>query len=192
MSSPEEIYRSFIAFDIEHPSILERIRMVQEELAATRADLKLVEPQNIHVTVRFLGEIPRRKVEQVCEEMKRVSFPPFNISLRGVGAFPNPRRPRVVWVGIGEGAKEISEIFSQLEQGIVKLGFQREDRGFSPHLTVARVRSGRNVERLAERLAELANYDIGSFQAKTLRLKRSVLTGSGPTYSTLYETVCTT
>jgi 2'-5' RNA ligase len=190
MSSPEEIHRSFIAFDIEDPSILERIRTVQEELAATKADLKLVEPQNIHVTVRFLGEIPRRKVEQVCGEMKRIAFPLFNIRLRGVGAFPNARRPRVVWIGISEGSRELSDIFSQLEPCLNKLGFQREDRGFNPHLTIARVRSGRNAEQLAKRLLDLANHDFGGFEAKVLRLKRSVLTSSGPIYSNLYETAC--
>jgi len=190
MSKPEEIHRSFIAFDIDDPGILDRIRRVQEELVATRADLKIVEPRNVHVTLRFLGEIPRHKVEQVCEEMKRIAFPLFKIRLQGVGAFPNTRRPRVVWIGISEGSKELSDIFSQLEPCLVKLGFQREDRGFNPHLTIARVRSDRNAEQLAKRLLDLAHNDFGGFEARVLRLKRSVLTSSGPIYSNLYETAC--
>jgi 2'-5' RNA ligase len=182
-----ETIRSFMAFDMSNDSVLKRITYLQNLLAKTGADLKLVEPKNIHITVRFLGNITTSMVEKVFEEMKQVQFIPFDAGIRGTGAFPNLRYPRVLWVGIIEGADQLRSIFNQLEPRLRGLGFAPDPKGFSPHLTIARVKSGRNKAELAKFVTENANYECGIVRAECLKLKRSDLTPKGPIYSILKE-----
>jgi 2'-5' RNA ligase len=183
---PDSI-RSFLAFDIENDTVLNRLKAAQTRLVQTGADVKLVEPQNIHITIRFLGNITPPMVEKIFEEMKQVQFTPFNVQLKGVGAFPNPNYARVVWAGITMGADQLKNVFNQLEPRLQKLGFTPDHKGFSPHLTIARVRSGRNKQQLANFINENTGYDFGNVNANCLRLKKSDLTPRGPVYSTLKE-----
>lgn len=184
-----ESIRSFVAFDMESETVLKRLTEVQARLAATGADLKVVEPKNIHITLRFLGNISASAIENIFDGMKKVQFVPFNVKVLGVGAFPNVRFPRVVWAGITEGADKLREIFNQIEPHLLRLGFAADPKGFSPHLTIARVRSSRNKAELAKLITENASYEFGIVKAACLRLKRSDLTPRGPIYSTLKE-VC--
>lgn len=183
---PESL-RSFLAFDIESNKVLSRFATVQRQLIQTGADMKPVKPQNIHITIRFLGNITPANVEKIIEEMKQIQFAPFTVKINGLGAFPNPRYPTVVWAGITEGAEQLKRVFSQLEPKLRGLGFTPDNRGFSPHLTIARVRSGRNKQQLAEFLTLNAKYEFGNVEARCLRLKKSTLTPRGPIYSTLNE-----
>jgi 2'-5' RNA ligase len=183
---PETI-RSFIAFDIDNESVLKKITNAQNLLAKIGADLKLVEPKNIHMTVRFLGNITTPTIEKIYEEMKKVQFIPFDVTMRGIGAFPDIRYPRVLWAGMTQGADQLRSIFSQLEPRLRSLGFAPDPKGFSPHLTIARVKSGRNKAELATCVTENANYEFGIIRAQCLRLKRSDLTPKGPIYSILKE-----
>jgi 2'-5' RNA ligase len=182
-----ETIRSFIAFDIGNESILKRMADVQNFLSKTGADLKLVEPKNIHITLRFLGNITIPDVKKIFEEMKTVQFIPFDAKIHGVGAFPSSRYPRVLWAGITEGADQLQSIFNQLEPRMCALGFAPDPRGFSPHLTIARVKSQKNKAELARFIDEKANYEFGTVKADCLRLKKSDLTPKGPIYSTLKE-----
>ncbi|MDH5745715.1 MAG: RNA 2',3'-cyclic phosphodiesterase [Candidatus Bathyarchaeota archaeon] len=179
--------RSFIAFDIDSDSILKKITGVQNLLIKTGAGLKLVKPENIHITVRFLGNITPNMVEKIFEGMKKVQFIPFDVKIHGIGAFPHLRYPRVLWTGITEGADQLRNIFDQLEPCLRGLGFAPDTRGFSPHLTIARVKSGRNKAELVKCVTENANCELGIVKAECLRLKRSDLTPRGPIYSTLKE-----
>lgn len=181
--------RSFLAFDIEDERVLWRLEEVQGLLANTGADLKPVKIQNIHLTVRFLGDVSLPMVDAIYEEMKQVSFTPFDVTLRRLGAFPRLSRPRVIWAGIKKGADELVNVFKQVEPRLRGLGFKPDNKGFSPHLTIARVRSGRNKVQLEKVVRELENRDFGTIRAECLRLKKSVLTPKGPIYSTLRE-VC--
>ena len=181
--------RSFFSFDIEDQTIIRRLTEAQGMLTNTGADLKQVKPQNIHLTVRFLGNISSPMVDAIYEEMKHVSFAPFTIELRGLGAFPKLSYPRVVWAGIRKGADELTNVFEQLEPRLRGLGFKPDNKGFSPHLTIARVRTGRNKTQLIKLVQELEDYEFGAVKAECLRLKKSVLTPQGPVYTTLRE-VC--
>jgi 2'-5' RNA ligase len=183
----QESIRSFIAFDIESHEVLRKLAEAQALLLKTGADLKPVEPQNIHVTVRFLGNISSETVEKIFEEMKKVQFVAFDIRIHGVGAFPNVKYPRVVWAGIREGADQLRSISSQLEPRLHGLGFAPDPKGFSPHLTIARVRSGKGKVELAQRITENADFEFGTISGKCLKLKKSDLTPKGPVYSTLRE-----
>ncbi len=184
-----EAIRSFIAFDLDSASVLKRLSEAQTLLTKTGGDLRVVEPENIHVTLRFLGNITPDTVERIYEEMKNMQFAPFDISIQGLGAFPDVHYPRVCWAGIRQGVDQLKNIFSQLEPRLQALGFAPETRGFSPHLTIARVRSGRNKAELAKCIHENLDYDFGLIKAACLRLKRSELTPRGPIYLTLKE-VC--
>ena len=184
-----EMIRSFIAFDINNETVLQRFKQVQDKLVQTGADLKLVQPQNIHITMRFLGDIKPVMVDSVYDAMKKVSFSAFNCEIRGIGVFPDVRYPRVVWAGILNGANELRSVFNQLEPSLQQLGFNPDSKGFSPHLTLARVKTGRNKAELAHCIQELTDFDCGVVRADCLRLKKSVLTPKGPVYSMLKE-VC--
>lgn len=180
-----ESIRSFIAFDIDNESVLRRMTDAQSLLINTGAYLKLVKPENIHITMRFLGNITSSTVEKIFEEIKKVQFTSFDVKIQGIGAFPHLRYPRVVWAGMTEGADQMRSIFSQLEPSLRRLGFAPDSKGFSPHLTLARVKSGRNKAELAKCINENADYEFGIVRAECLRLKRSNLTPKGPIYSTL-------
>jgi RNA 2',3'-cyclic 3'-phosphodiesterase len=181
--------RAFFSFDIEDQTILRRLSKVQGMLVNTGAQLKTVKPQNIHLTIRFLGDISPAMVDAIHEEMKQLSFTPFTVELKGLGAFPKLNYPRVVWAGIRKGADELKDVFGQLEPRLRGLGFKPDSKGFSPHLTIARVRTGRNKAQLIKVIQELEDYEFGAIKAECLRLKKSDLTPRGPIYSTLRE-VC--
>jgi len=186
MAMPEAI-RSFIAFDIEDETILRRIGNLHKLLLETDADLKIVEPKNIHITIRFLGNITSGMVEKIGEELKKVQFTPFDVKISGIGAFPNLHYPRVLWAGITEGVTQLKEIFNQIEPRLRSLGFAPDPKGFSPHLTIARVKSGKNKAELVNCINQNMNYEFGIVRAACLRLKRSDLTPKGPVYSTMKE-----
>jgi 2'-5' RNA ligase len=182
-----EAIRCFIAIDIDQEKILEKILIVQKALEKSNADLKLVEAQNIHITLKFLGEIKEEKVNKVVEVMKILQFKPFKINLKGLGAFPTINYPRVLWISIANGFNEASSIFNQLEEKLIKLGFPKEERGFSPHITIARVKSGRGRNELIKVLQEFKNEEFGEMMVESVKLKRSILTSKGPIYSTIFE-----
>jgi len=182
-----EQIRSFIAFDMQNEQVLNRLASAQKLLTETGADLRPVAPQNIHITTRFLGDISPSMVDKVYEAMKNVKFTPFTIKLCGLGVFPSLNYPRVVWAGMTDGVEQLKSIFTQLEPQIRALGFAADAYGFSPHLTIARVRSGVNKQHLAELIMNKSDYEFGAIKAACLRLKRSQLSPKGPTYSTLRE-----
>jgi len=184
-----ERIRSFIAFDINSETVLQKFSEAQRSLLDIGADLKLVEPKNIHITMRFLGDITPNMIDSVHESMKKVSFTAFDCEIHGLGAFPDLRYARVVWAGIGKGSEELKSVSDQLEPYLHQLGLKADPKGFSPHLTFARVRTGRNKAELLRCIQDMADYDFGVVRADCLRLKRSVLTPKGPIYSTLRE-VC--
>jgi 2'-5' RNA ligase len=181
--------RAFFSFDIEDQAIIRQLTKVQNMLLNTGAQLKTVKPQNVHLTIRFLGDISPAMVDAIHEEMKQLSFSPFTVEFNGLGAFPKLTYPRVVLAGIRKGADELKAVFGQLEPRLRGLGFKPDNKGFSPHLTIARVRTGRNKAELVKSIQELENYEFGAVKATCLRLKKSDLTPRGPIYSTLRE-VC--
>ncbi len=179
--------RSFIAIDIEDPEIVSRIIRVQEEILSSDAKLKPVERQNLHFTLKFLGDVDEARIELVISTMREVleSFEPFSMHLRGVGAFPRVSRPNVVWIGVDEGRDIFIAMAKELDRSLAKLGFKREKKGFEPHLTVARVK-GYSGD-LPEVIRRVSDVDIGIVHVEEIRLKKSTLTPQGPIYETLYS-----
>jgi len=146
-----------------------------------------VERENIHLTLKFLGNVSASKLGEVESALAQVTFPPFSLEIKGAGAFPNLKRMNVIWVGVGEGWSQVELVFEQTEKFLHQLGFSRETRPFSPHITVARVKSGRKRDEIAAFLGHLTEESFGTFAVESVRLKQSVLSPSGPKYSTLFE-----
>jgi 2'-5' RNA ligase len=181
--------RAFLAFDIEDQTVKHNLTHMQLQAQKTGADLKLVETENIHMTIRFLGDVTPQMVEKIYGEMQKVSFKQFPVQLMGTGVFPNLHYPRVLWAGIALGAEQLQNVFTQIEPKLRALGLPPEHNAFSPHLTIARVRSPKNKAELAEFVTKNVHFDFGTVEARCLRLKQSELTPKGPIYTTLKE-VC--
>ncbi|RLE66906.1 MAG: RNA 2',3'-cyclic phosphodiesterase [Thermoprotei archaeon] len=179
--------RCFIAIDIEDPNVIQNILRVQQALSSLGKQLKLVEKENIHLTLRFLGEIPSTLVDDVVNALSRVDFSPFRITLHGIGAFPRLSRPNVIWVGVVEGVNELKELASKINLVLKKLGFPPPDKPFSPHITIARIKRRPDINTLVDIVNTFINDTYGSILVDNFRLKKSTLTPKGPIYTTLYE-----
>jgi len=180
-----ERVRCFVSVDVEDSALVSRIVSIQEQLKASRARLKLVEPQNLHLTLRFIGEVARPLVSEIASVLGEVDFSPFKLGLVGVGAFPNKRRPRVVWIGVREGHDELVELSKKVNEALAKLKIPKPREEFVPHLTIARVKG--SAGDLPRVLAELEEVEVGEMIVSSFRLKRSTLTPRGPIYETLFE-----
>jgi 2'-5' RNA ligase len=178
-------FRAFISADIV-PS--EDLVGVLRRLANSRADLKTVRPELMHLTLKFLGEAEESQTEEIVMRIAKATegLQPFRIKLKGMGAFPSMSNIRVVWVGIEDGGP-LEQIARDLDGSMSELGFDRDKRGFRPHLTLARTRSARNIANVQEILMENAATDYGEYIVNSVLLKKSVLTPSGPIYSTVRE-----
>lgn len=178
-------FRAFISADIQpSPNLVS----ILSQLSGSKADLKAVKPDLLHLTLKFLGETDEAAIEEVDRRMIRAceGIPEFKIRLKGMGAFPSLSDIRVVWVGIEDG-RALVQIATRLDEYLKELGFERDKHGFKPHLTVARVRSGRNIANVQEILRTNAVSDFGEYLVDRIRLKKSVLSPKGPTYSVVRE-----
>ena len=175
--------RAFVAIEIPDPQVMERLVAFERELEGTRADLKVVERENLHYTVKFLGEITDAQTSEVDRRLKSLRLPKASITAKGIGAFPSPSRPRVVWVGVGEGdSQKVAAIAEPVIRTLAGVG-ERDDRPFQAHLTVARVRSAANKKNLEVFLRENRDRAFGAVEITEFKLKSSVLTPKGPIYS---------
>src|SRR6266705_574646 len=179
--------RSFVSIDLDDEQILSKVESIMSSLSALGGDLKPVERENIHLTLKFLGNVSPAKLAEVKSALAEVKFQPFALEIKGAGAFPSLKRMNVIWVGVGEGWSQVELIYEQTEKLLHQLGFSRETRDFSPHITVARVKSGRKRDEIAAFLGHLTDESFGTFNVQSVRLKQSVLSPSGPKYSTLFE-----
>ncbi|HBQ38923.1 MAG TPA: RNA 2',3'-cyclic phosphodiesterase [Candidatus Omnitrophica bacterium] len=180
--------RAFLA--VELPADIRRsLADLQSQLAKTRADVKWTEEENLHITMRFLGEItgPQR---QGLEEMLRRAASRHHattVQLDGLGAFPSVDSPRVLWVGIREGQEELTKIAQEIEQGVTALGLPKEDHQFSAHVTLGRVRSPKHRAQLVAAMRAVTWTRPEPFMATHLTLFQSTLTSAGARYTPLVK-----
>ncbi|MEA2053772.1 MAG: RNA 2',3'-cyclic phosphodiesterase [Candidatus Thermoplasmatota archaeon] len=175
--------RTFISIDV---GSMKPLVELENELREGM-NVKLVEPENIHLTLKFLGEIGEDIIPGIGEVMKGSlhGIKPFTASLHGVGAFPNLNYIKVVWVGLVDNG-QMEEIASRLNNGLHEYGFKNEKR-FVPHATLARVRSARGKEKLKELINKNRDKQFGEVNVECIRLKKSELTKEGPIYNTVLE-----
>jgi len=178
--------RVFIAVDLESREALANLTALQRSLVGSGADVKLVEPQNLHFTIKFLGEVDAGIVTEVKEILSQIEAPVIKVVYQGVGAFPSISRPNVIWVGSDkEGGMLLSKLASMVESRLTHLRVG-DSKPFVPHLTIARVRSGRNKDALIKIINSNLNTVFGEDTLTKIKLKKSDLTPKGPIYTDLY------
>jgi len=183
--------RTFVAVEISSESRKAAVRLIGR-LRSAGADVKWVTPENLHLTLKFLGNVPAERLAEVCNvaEQAASAHAPFTLEMRGAGAFPNPSRPRVIWLGTQAGSQQLTALAEAMEKRFEKLGFRREARRFHPHLTLGRVRrSGPAIGALARLLAEHADFDAGQCEIQQVVVFSSQLTRNGPIYEPLGRVV---
>jgi len=177
--------RLFVAVNL--PSdIRERLAAEQERLRRARADVSWVRAENIHVTLKFLGETEAKRLERIRPALLEVArgSAPFRIRVSGLGSFGG-RVPRVVWVGVQEDHEPLSRLAKDVEAAMARLGFPREKRGFTAHITLGRVRSAKNAEALLTALAQAEAVPFGSVEVNQFELMQSELRPIGSVYTVL-------
>jgi len=175
--------RTFLALDLP-VGLQPLLEQVMAELRRCDAEVRWVPVGNVHLTLKFFGEVSEVQVEEIARAAAAVarSRAPFRLRLAGAGAFPTPRSPRVVWVGVAGELEPLRELHQQLEAAFEALGFPREDRPFTPHLTVGRVKSSKGRDGLVRCLAGLPPFESEPFEVREIILYRSKLSPQGATY----------
>jgi len=174
--------RAFIAIEMDFSREMQEF---YNALRKTGAKLKMVEPENVHLTIKFLGEIEEGMVGIIKEIMEKAveDLNPFPGRLKGVGAFPGKKNIRVIWIGFQDNG-EVVKISKRIDEALSKHGFKKE-KSYVPHITVARMKSGMKKEEVMRILEEYGNRDFGETICNEVKLKKSILTREGPIYKDL-------
>ena len=176
--------RLFVALEIPG-AVRENLADLLKTLRAVSPQTRWVRPENLHVTLKFIGEVPETKLPGIRGVLAGVrSEQPVTLDFRGLGFFPNEKHPRVFWAGI-EASPNLKILAAEIEQAIEKLGIPREKRPFSPHLTLARFEPQRLAEQLRNAIQENAARDFGSWRTSQFHLIESKLKPSGAEYTTV-------
>lgn len=174
--------RLFVAVPLT-AEIKGQITPLREELKASGADLKLVAVENLHFTLKFLGEVDESRISEIVEQLSSFSPKPFFLSLRGVGVFPSREKINVIWMGI-----ESTELIALMKEINPTLNYiRKEEREETPHLTIARVKSGKNKEQLQKLVEKYKNTLFGEMMVDKIILYESELGKEGPRYTVVQE-----
>jgi 2'-5' RNA ligase len=187
--SPEQI-RSFVAIELPEEAKKGLTRLRKQLERDEHRFVKWVDPGGIHLTLKFLGNIPSRQVKEIAETMGKAvqGILSFHLEISGLGAFPSLRQARVLWVGVGGELDQLSSLQQKIDSALAALGFPKEERPFVPHLTLARIRDGASApERkgFSELVGSAAFEDKYPIEVEAIRLMRSQLTPAGALYTCL-------
>jgi len=179
--------RCFIS--IELPEELKKIIYMHiERLKATGADVKWVPQENLHLTLKFLGSTREELLKDINERLTALAemHDRFSIHLSGSGVFPNMKHPRVIWFGMHD-SDEVIKLQHEIDESMAELGFERDDKKFTPHLTIGRVRSPKNKDALMREIATLKEVDFGKIDVNNITLMRSELKPHGAEHFKINE-----
>lgn len=179
--------RTFIAIDVGE-TIRKKLVQLQRSLRDDGAEAKWVEAENLHLTLLFLGEVDIVEVPAVCNAVLTgvKKHKRFTMAIEKTGCFPNIRRPRVLWAGVGTGADRVAALHDDLEEPLLDLGcYRREERKYTPHLTIGRVKGEKNKADLGAIISQYAEWEAGEVAVNELHVMSSELTPSGPIYTIL-------
>jgi len=187
-----DLLRTFIAVDLES-SIQDRALALMNKLGHQGGDVKWVESENLHITLLFLGEVDILTIPKICrivrDEVEAMS--PFELGIEGMGGFPNTRRPKILWVGVSDGRDELKRLHAALEQPLMDLGcYRREDREYTPHLTLGRVKSETDAEAMGTLVQKNSDWQGGRMLVREVLVMSSELLRSGPVYTVLGRAEC--
>ncbi len=178
--------RTFICFEL--PSrITSAISELEDNLRPLSRGVRWSRPEGIHLTLKFLGDVEESQIDAIALAVQEAceNIPAFDIFLEGAGAFPNARQPRVFWLGVKEPSGRLESVQRDIENALEPLGFAREKRAFSPHLTLGRVKFPDHLDRVSQYLEEHALNSL-SFRADTVVLMKSTLKPQGAVYTPLF------
>ncbi len=180
--------RTFIAIEPPEP-LMGHLGRLQGSLESYGLNIRWVRPENIHLTLKFLGDIKTREVEAISQALagpvRRLA--PFGVSLKGIGIFPGMNKPRVVWAGIGSGIEEIHQLKSLVEDRLAACGFKREDRPFRAHLTMGRVKGPIKIPALKGLIGAFGDFVTQAAVVSRLSFLKSDLRPKGAVYTGLAE-----
>jgi len=171
--------RTFVAIEVSNKDVLNSIHKIQTEL---NIKAKPVELNNMHFTVQFLGEVSEEMVRKISDALNSIEFSTFSISFMGVGVFPKPSFPRVIWIGTNDGVNELEKLAEMIRLKLSQLGFN-PDKKFKPHVTIFRVKN--KIEGISDKLEKFSSYYFGKQTVSEIKLKKSELTSTGPIYTDL-------
>ena len=178
--------RLFVALELT-PEVHAAVRALVERLRRAEADVHWVQREGMHLTLKFIGEVPAEKLEPIRKALADVtSESAVQLRFHGLGYFPNPRRPRVIWIGV-EASANLAPLAARLEAALAPLGIAAEKRAYVPHLTLGRFRSEKRLARLQEEIAALPSAEFGGFATPALALFQSKLSPQGAEYTRLEE-----
>jgi 2'-5' RNA ligase len=182
------LIRSFLAIELPR-TIRKKIEEVQGDLRSTHADVRWVNPEKIHLTLKFFGNIEESRIDLLLKSIEEPirNTLPFSLKVRGVGAFPHLKNPRVIWIGLVNGREVLISFQKQIETQLEKIGIQPEDRPFNPHLTLGRMKSSRGKVELAGRMEKHKEEEFGDFQVERVVLFKSDLRPTGPIHTPLRD-----
>jgi 2'-5' RNA ligase len=182
------LIRSFLAIELPE-AIRKRIEEIQRDLRSLNSDVRWVSPEKIHLTLKFFGNIEESRVDTIAKSIEPLvgGTQPFSLEAKGMGAFPNIKNPRVIWMGFIDEKQVLVPLQKQLESTLATIGFQVEDRLFRPHLTLGRMNSGRGKDELIGRIQKYKEEKFGDVEVKRLVLFKSDLRPTGPIYTPLRQ-----
>lgn len=180
--------RAFIAIELPE-AVKESLLSIRERLRRSGAKASWVHPENMHLTLRFLGEADQAAIEKISSVLEEAyqTCGPLTLAVQGLGGFPNRRKPSVVWAGMEVCSGDLAIIQAHAERAARAAGFPPEEKAFHPHITLARIRDHRAVGRLPETLEAGQSYYGGEFAAANVSLFSSELRPGGPVYRRLRE-----
>jgi RNA 2',3'-cyclic 3'-phosphodiesterase len=179
--------RTFVAVEIP-VEVKDRARQLISRLSATPAKVRWVGPEAMHWTLKFLGDVEMVDVPEICAAVSRAvePFAPFDVEARGAGAFPDARRPRTVWIGMGQGSQGMIALHDAIELELAELGYREEGRQFRPHLTIGRVRNSPDgIAELGRLVTANADFESGLSTVYGVVVFASQLGPKGPTHEPL-------
>jgi 2'-5' RNA ligase len=178
--------RTFIAVTLDG-TLHKTLGEVINKFASSRASVKWVTPQNVHATLKFLGNVEEARLPEVFTACEKAAggFKPIEMEVKAVGCFPTMNRPRVVWLGIEKGKEALKKLQQNVENELELIGFPKEEREFRAHLTIGRVKGNDGISRLCRLLEEERNIFIGSMRAEKMSVMKSKTMPSGPVYTEL-------
>jgi len=180
--------RSFIAIPLAADVNRKATRML-ERLSQSGDGIKWVPADNLHLTLKFLGDVDNTDIPRMCNVIHQIcqNYAPFQLQFRGTGGFPSLERPRILYAGVEDASGSLTEMVAQFETSLAELGFKQEPRDYVPHLTLGRTRSGsrRASGEVMDRLASEDKTELGDMLVQSVQLIASFLDKSGPTYQVM-------
>ncbi len=176
--------RTFIAIEIPD-EIKQALTETQRRLKDAGVDAGWPQPEGIHLTLKFLGEVPETQIPDVVNGLREAAqgISPFRLEVRGAGTFPSPKNARVVWVGLTGDVDTLSRLQAAVEDAMVRIGMERDDRAFTPHLTLGRIKYIRSRDRWLKAVEDIKDVNLAGFNVTAISLMKSELKRTGAVYT---------